>query len=132
MRGVRAESDSQPMNATATTPRPSPPTAAERFEQIAPVIAFRRVAGPSILFLVGPWLLLVLLLIPPAAVLLTLLVVAALPFVAVGLVIGIVASPYLLVRAIHRRLAERRESSEWSVDQSRTRADILGPARRAA
>jgi membrane protein implicated in regulation of membrane protease activity len=102
------------MISTATTSPPPRPTAAERFEQVAPVIAVRRVAGPSILLLVGPWLLLVLLLIPPAAVLLTLLVALALPFVAVALVVGVVASPYLLARAVHRRLAERRQPSERS------------------
>jgi hypothetical protein len=98
-----------PMNATTTTSRP---TATQEFEEIAPVIGSPRVAGPSALFLVGPWLVLVLLLIPPAAVLLTLLVVAALPFVAAGLAVAVVASPVLLVRAVHRRLAERRESRE--------------------
>jgi membrane protein implicated in regulation of membrane protease activity len=103
------------MNATATTPTPSRPTAAETFEEIAPVVAVRRVAGPSIVLLVGPWLLLVLLLIPPAAVLISLLVVLALPVLAVALVGAVVASPFLLARAIHRRLAERRESSERSV-----------------
>jgi len=107
------------MNSTPHTTSPPRPTAAERFEQVAPVIAVRRAAGPSVLLLVGPWLLLVLLLIPPAAVLLTLLVVAALPFVAVALVAAVVASPYLLARALHRRLAGRRRRSEPAPMRSR-------------
>src|SRR3954464_5306554 len=90
------------MNATATNHTPSRPTAAERFEEVAPVIAYRRGAGPSVLLLVGPWLLLVLLLIPPAAVLITLFALVALPVVAVALVGALVASPFLLVRAIQR------------------------------
>jgi hypothetical protein len=102
----------QRMNSTSPTTSPQRPTAPERFEQVAPVIAVRRVAGPSILLLVGPWLLLVLLLIPPAALLLTLLVALALPFVAAALVVAVLASPYLLARAIHRRIAERRRPSE--------------------
>jgi len=108
----------------STPPTTSRPTAPERFEQVAPVIAVRRVAGPSILLLVGPWLLLVLLLIPPAAVLLTLLVVAALPFVVVALAVGVVASPYLLARAVHRRLAERRQSSERPAPVARRVAQL--------
>src|SRR3954468_444393 len=102
------------MNTTATRSTPPRTPAAERVEAIAPVIAFRRVAGPSILLLFGPWLLLVLLLIPPAAVLITLLVLLALPLLAAALVVAVVASPYLLVRALHRRRADRRQSSERS------------------
>jgi hypothetical protein len=101
------------MNATRTTT--SRPTAAEEFDEIAPEIGSPRLYGPSALLLVGPWLLLVLLLIPPAAVLLTLLVVVALPFVLAALVVAVVASPFLLVRAVRRRLAARRESSERPV-----------------
>jgi membrane protein implicated in regulation of membrane protease activity len=107
------------MNATATTHTPSRPTAAERFEEVAPVIAYRRGAGPSVLLLVGPWLLLVLLLIPPAAVLITLFALVALPVLAVALVGAVVASPFLLVRALQRRHAERRESSERSARAGR-------------
>jgi len=110
MRGTPAISDREGMNSTATTPIQQRPTAPDEFEEIAPVIAAPRVAGPGFLFLVGPWLVLVLLLIPPAAVLLTVLVVLALPFVAAGLVVAAVASPVLLVRAVRRRVAERRES----------------------
>jgi hypothetical protein len=100
------------MNSTASTP--SRPTATDTFEEVAPVFASGRVAGPSPYLLLAPWLLLVLLVIPPAAVLLTLLVVLALPFVAAGLAVAVVASPFLLVRALRRHLAERRQTSEGS------------------
>jgi hypothetical protein len=64
------------------------------------------------LFVVAPWLLLVLLIIPPAALLFTVLVVLALPFVAAALAVGIVASPYLLVRGLRRRRTERSETMD--------------------
>jgi hypothetical protein len=114
MREPRLQASLQHMNSTPPTTSQQRPTAADRFEQVAPVIAVRRVAGPSIALLVGPWLVLVLLLIPPAALLLTVLVALALPFVAAALVVGVLASPYLIGRAVHRRLAERRRSSERS------------------
>jgi hypothetical protein len=119
------------MNSTPTTT--SQPTAAERFEEIAPVFASPRVAGPSVLFLVGPWLLLVLLLIPPAALLITFFVVLAAPLVAAALVVAVVASPYLLVRSVGRRLAERRQSSERSLPKQPGFAALATPttARRA-
>ena len=103
------------MNATATTSTSSYPTAAERFEQIAPLIAVRRGAGPSVALIVGPWLLLVGLLIPPVALLFTLVAVVALPFLAVGLVVAVVASPYLIGRAVYRRIEARQEARERSV-----------------
>jgi hypothetical protein len=102
------------MNATATTSS-SYPTAAERFEEIAPVIAARRVAGPSVALIVGPWLILVGLLIPPVALLFTLVAVVALPFLAVGLVVAVVASPYLIGRAVYRRVEARHDARERSV-----------------
>jgi hypothetical protein len=113
MRDGPAVSDRQGMNSTPTTT--SRPTAAEVFEEIAPLVASSRVAGPSVLFLVGPWLLLVLLLIPPAAFLFTLLLVIVVPLGAAGLVVAVLASPYFLVRALRRRSAQRRQSSERPV-----------------
>jgi membrane protein implicated in regulation of membrane protease activity len=115
------------MNATATRPTGSRHTAAETFEEIAPVVAVRRGAGPSLFLLVGPWLLLVLLLIPPAAVLISLMLLVALPFLAVALVGAVVASPFLLVRAIQRRVAERRESRKRSVRAAARVAPIARP-----
>jgi hypothetical protein len=112
MREAPPASEPQRMNPTVTTSAPSRPTAVESFEEVAPVLAYRRGAGPSVLLLVGPWLLLVLLLIPPAAVLITLFALVALPVLAVALVGAVVASPFLLVRALHRRYAERRQPSE--------------------
>jgi hypothetical protein len=103
------------MNTTAPPTHQPHATAVDEFEEIAPVVAAPPVYGPPVLLLFVPWLLLVLLIIPPAALLLTVVGVVLLPFVAVALGIGIVAAPYLLVRATHRRFAERRESREASV-----------------
>jgi len=102
------------MNATATTSRQSRPTAPQRFEEIAPVLTSGRSAGPSPYVLVAPWLVLVLLLVPPVAFLVVIVAALLLPFVAVGLVVAVAASPYLLVRAVHRHLAERRSSTQRS------------------
>lgn len=103
------------MNATATTPTSHRPTAPERFEEIAPVVTAGRGAGPSVFVLVAPFLLLVLLLVPPVAFLVVLLAAVALPFVAVALVVGVVASPFLLARAVQRRIAARHTSRERSL-----------------
>ena len=78
------------------------------------MIAAGRGAGPSMFVVVGPWLVLVLLLLPPVAFLAVLLLALALPFVVAGLAVAVVASPYLVGRAVHRRLAERRPSRERS------------------
>jgi len=118
------------MNATATTSTPSRPTAAERFEEVAPVIAYRR-AGPSVFLFVGAWLLFVLLLIPPAAVLITLFALVALPVLAVALVGAIVASPVLLVRAVQRHHAERREASARSARAARRAVQTRRPTQQA-
>jgi hypothetical protein len=116
------------MNATASTSRPSRPSAAERFEEVAPVIAYRRGAGPSVLLLVGPWLLLVMLLIPPAALLITLFAIVALPVLAFAVVCAVVASPFLLGRALYRRHTERREASERSARAARRTVQTRQPS----
>jgi hypothetical protein len=83
------------------------PTAAQRFDEAAPVIGAPPLYGPPVSFVVGAWVLLVLLIIPPAAFLITLVLVAAVP-AALGVVL--VAPPYLLVRHLRaRRQARRRE-----------------------
>jgi|1186.fasta_scaffold756330_2 hypothetical protein len=87
----------------STTTRP--PTAGERFDEVAPVIGAPPVYGPPVVFLLGPWLLLVLLLIPPAAFLITLALVVA---VAGGLLAALVVPPYLLVRHLRAGHAARR------------------------
>jgi hypothetical protein len=59
---------------------------------------------------------LLLVLLVPGFALIALVVVALAAVAAlVGLAAGILATPYLLVRTVRRRLAERRESNEGSV-----------------
>jgi hypothetical protein len=79
------------------------PTASGVLQEAVPEAFFVPQAGPPVILLLGPWLLLVLLIIPPAAFLITLALV-----VAVGAGIGValaalVASPYFLVRYLHAR-----------------------------
>lgn len=92
--------------------RPSPPTTPgtsrgieDSLGEVAQTIGFVFVAGPPILFLVGPLLILVLLLIPPAAFLLTLAAVLFVVTAGVALVGALLASPYLLVRHVRDRRA---------------------------
>jgi hypothetical protein len=119
------------MNATATTSRQSRPTAPQRFEEIAPVLTSGRSAGPSPYVLVAPWLVLVLLLVPPVAFLVVIVAALLLPFVAAGLVVGVVASPFLIVRAVRRRLAERESSRQRSVRIAPVRGAGLATGRAA-
>jgi hypothetical protein len=84
------------------------PTFREMLDDVLPVIGVVFVAGPPVIFLAGPWLLLVLMLSGPFA-----LVVA---FVVVGLVAGallatlgaLVVAPFVLVRRLHRTYRSAR------------------------
>jgi hypothetical protein len=88
------------------------PTASELLQRVVPGIFFVPLAGPPVILLLGPWLLLVLLIIPPAAALITLVLVLAVAAGAIVALGALIASPYLLVRhllasepALRRRLA---------------------------
>jgi hypothetical protein len=79
------------------------PTVRELLQRVVPGIFFIPLAGPPVILLLGPWLVLVLLIIPPAAFLITLVLVLA---VAAGLLFAlgaIIASPYLLLRHLLAR-----------------------------
>jgi hypothetical protein len=79
------------------------PTVPGLLQRVLPEVFFVPLAGPPVILLLGPWLLLVLLIIPPTAFLITLalvLAVAAGAAVALG---ALIASPYLLVRHLHHR-----------------------------
>jgi hypothetical protein len=84
------------------------PTFREMLDDVLPVIGVVFVAGPPVVFLAAPWLLLVLMLSGPFA-----LVVA---FVVVGLVAGaliatlgaLVVAPFVLVRRLHRTYRSAR------------------------
>ncbi|HEY2602707.1 MAG TPA: hypothetical protein VGI67_14210 [Thermoleophilaceae bacterium] len=79
------------------------PSGRELLQQVVPEIFFIPLAGPPVILLFGPWLVLVLLIIPPAAFLITLVLVLA---AAAGLLFALgalIASPYLLVRHLRAR-----------------------------
>jgi hypothetical protein len=111
------------MNTHASVVQEQRPTFGELIRRVLPGIFFIPLAGPPVILLLGPWLILVLLLIPPAAFLITLALVLA---VGAGLLFALgalIASPYLLVRHLHARYAAR-ERQPASV----RRADGAAPA----
>src|SRR3954452_23623866 len=87
---------------------PERPTFREMLDSVLPVIGVVVVAGPPVVFVAGPWLLLVLMLSGPFALLVA--------FVVVGLVAGallatlgaLVVAPFVLVRRLHRRYRAAR------------------------
>jgi hypothetical protein len=79
------------------------PTFGETLAELVPVIEFVPVAGPPVIFVLGPWLFLVLMLAAPFALVVALAVAAAVLAALAAAVVAIVAAPYLLVR--HRRRA---------------------------
>ena len=99
--------DARPYERPAASERP---TVRELAQRVVPEIFFVPLAGPPVILLLGPWLVLVLLIIPPAAFLITLVLVVA---VAAGLLFALgalIASPYLLVR--HLRARHEARASE--------------------
>jgi hypothetical protein len=78
---------------------PDRPTLAEGLGETAPLIDAPAFYGPPISFLLGPWLLLVLVLIGPFGLIFTVLVALA---VVLAVPAAVVASPYLLIRHLHR------------------------------
>lgn len=66
-------------------------------------------AGPPVLLLLGPLLLFDLLLAAPFAALITLMLAAVVAAGVLVALVGLLASPYLLVRHVRTRRAARRE-----------------------
>lgn len=85
------------------------PTFGEMVAEIVPLIGFIPVAGPPVIFVLGPWLFLVLMLAGPFACLFALVVVmivAAMVLAALaGAVLALLAAPYLLVRYVREHRA---------------------------
>jgi hypothetical protein len=79
------------------------PTFAEVAADIVPVIGVVFVSGPPVVFIAGPWLLLVLMLSGPFAVLVAFAALWAAATVLLTALVGLVATPYLLVRGLLRR-----------------------------
>ena len=78
----------------------------ERLDEVVTLIDVVPVAGPPVIFVVGPWALFVLVLIGPFLLLVTfVLVVLLLAAVAAA----ILAPPYLLVQGHHKHLTRRPE-----------------------
>jgi hypothetical protein len=89
-------------------PRPAPlaptePTFGEIVEDVLPVIGVVDVAGPPVILVAGPWLLLGLMLTGPFALLVTFVVVGLVAAALLVIIAAILAAPYVLVRALHRR-----------------------------
>jgi hypothetical protein len=95
-----------PVTAAAPEPDAEAPSfrssAAAALDEIGPVLGVIPVAGPPAVLLLGPWLLIGLMLAAPFAVLVTLTLVLVAAAAAVALAGLVVASPYLLVRAVRR------------------------------
>jgi hypothetical protein len=81
-----------------------PPSIGQRFDEILPLLDVVPEAGPPVLFVLGPWLVLVMMLIGPFVLLMTLLVATVL----LGAVAAAtVAVPYFLVRHLRKRWSHR-------------------------
>jgi hypothetical protein len=84
----------------------APPPLTERLGEVATLVDFVPVAGPPLIFVLGPWTVFILVLIGPILLLFT-LVLAAL--ILVGGAAALLAPPYLLVR-YRRSLHPRRRT----------------------
>ena len=92
------------------------PTFGEVLAEIVPLIGFVPVAGPPVVFVLGPWLLLVLVLAGPLAWLFALVVVMIVAAtVLAALAAAILAAPYLLVRHLRRHRAPHASISAPTV-----------------
>jgi hypothetical protein len=80
-----------------------PPTFAEVAADIVPVIGVILVAGPPVIFIAGPWVLLCLMLTAPFAVLVAYVAIPVAAAALLATLIGICATPYLVLRGLHRR-----------------------------
>jgi hypothetical protein len=107
--------DQRSATPSASSPESMLPTVGERLDEILPLIFFVPVAGPPVIVLLGPWLLLALMLTGPFLLLVTFALACVLLVVTTA---AIVAPPYLLVRHLRRRSARRRE---WHTPVHRSR-----------
>jgi hypothetical protein len=96
---------------TSTTPSERP-TFGELLTELVPLVGLVPQAGPPVVFVLGPWLLLVLTLAGPLAWLFALVVVMIVAAaVLAALTSAILAAPYLLVRQIRRHRARHASVS---------------------
>jgi hypothetical protein len=99
-------SDQPSATPSASSPESMLPTVGERLDEILPLISFVPVAGPPVIFLVGPWVLFVLMLTGPFLLLVTFVLAGVILVVTTATVL---APPYLLVRHLRRHSARRLE-----------------------
>jgi hypothetical protein len=84
------------------------PTFRDILDDILPVIGVIVVAGPPVIFLAGPWLLLVLMLSGPFALVVAYVVVGLVAIALLTALAAIVVAPFVLVRRLHRTYRSAR------------------------
>jgi hypothetical protein len=89
-----------------------PPTLRDEVTEVGPLIGTVFVAGPPVLLAWTGTVLFALMLAGPFALLVTLVIAFAAAAAVVTLAGTILAAPYLLVRHVRLRLAQRRQVSE--------------------
>jgi hypothetical protein len=122
---------------SATTPswsddvvlaEPERPTIRDLLDAVLPVIGVVVVAGPPVVFVLVPWLLLVLMLSGPFALVIAFVVVGLVAVALLVAVAALLAAPVVLVRHLHRRPCE----SSQTIGVPATRVAPLGSPRVAA
>src|SRR3954462_8225083 len=91
-----------PMHTTVSLAPTERPTFREMLDDVLPVIGVVFVAGPPVIFLAAPWLLLVLMLSGPFALVVAFVVVGLVAAALLATLAAIVAAPFVLVRHLHR------------------------------
>jgi uncharacterized membrane protein len=122
---------------TTTAPHTYPtadtrPTFKEVLDRILEIVGFVFVAGPPVLFVAVPWLLVVLLLTPWLAAMVALVVVVLAAGALLAAAGAIVASPYLVVRHVraHRAAAEAPVAEAPVAEAPVAEAPVAMPAPR--
>src|SRR3954447_6216674 len=92
-----------PMHTTVSLAPTERPTFREMLDDVLPVIGVVFVAGPPVIFLAAPWLLLVLMLSGPFALVVAFVVVGLVAAALLATLAAIVAAPLVLLRPLHRR-----------------------------
>ena len=94
-------------------------------DELVPLLGVIAVAGPPVLLLAGPLVLISLMVAGPVVLILTALALVA----GIAALLGVaLAVPYLLLRAAHARLASLRPAPSWR----RLAHVAVAPRRRAA
>src|SRR3954462_15615644 len=97
-----------PMHTTVSLAPTERPTFREMLDDVLPVIGVVFVAGPPVIFLAAPWLLLVLMLSGPFALVVAFVVVGLVAAALLATLAAIVVAPFVLVRRLHRTYRSAR------------------------